>query len=102
MTEKYTVSFSPETEEPLAALYRYIADSGSPETALEYAQKIVEDCERLAVFPERGTPRNDIRPGLRISHYRGRVIIAYAVFASTVHILGIYYGGQDYETLMRA
>ena len=100
MTDKCIVAFSPEAEEQLAELYRYITTAGSPDTALDYTQKIIEDCESLAVFPDRGTPRDDIRAGLRLSHYRGRVIIAYAVFGTTVNILGVFYGGQDYESLL--
>jgi hypothetical protein len=29
------------------------------------------------------------------------VVIAYAIIDDDVHILGIYYGGQDYESLIR-
>lgn len=46
--------------------------------------------------------RDDIRPGLRITHYRKRAVIAFAVDAEQVSILGIYYGGRDYESLLRA
>jgi plasmid stabilization system protein ParE len=41
--------------------------------------------------------RDDIRPGLRITHYKKRTIIAFAVLDDTVAVLGIYYGGQNYE-----
>jgi plasmid stabilization system protein ParE len=100
VTSAYKVLFSPESEEQLAQLYRYIAAAGSPDTALSYTQAIVEDCESLAIFPERGAPRHDVRAGLRVTNYRGRVVIAYTVISDTVHILGIFYGGQDYESLI--
>jgi plasmid stabilization system protein ParE len=54
----------------------------------------------LTIFPERGVARDDVRPGLRTTHHRGRVIIAYTVIDADVHILGIFYGGQDYESLI--
>jgi plasmid stabilization system protein ParE len=43
--------------------------------------------------------RDDIRPGLRITNYRKRTVIAFAVDtdAERVEILGIFHGGQDYE-----
>ena len=41
-TFRYIVAFSPEAEEQLAELYRYIAAAGSPDTALDYTQKIIE------------------------------------------------------------
>jgi len=60
---------------------------------------VVATCEGLALFPLRGVPREDIRPGLRVTHYKGRTVIAYAVDADmrTVSILGVFYGGQDHE-----
>lgn len=40
-----------------------------------------------------------MRPGLRITHHKGRTIIAYAVdeVKRAVLILGIFHGGQAYE-----
>lgn len=60
---------------------------------------MVATCEGLALFPLRGMPRKDIRPGLRVTHHKGRTVIAYAVDANarTVSILGVFYGGQDHE-----
>jgi len=100
------VVFSPEAEEQLAALYRYIADAASPATARRYTEAIVSYCESLDRFPQRGHQRNDIRPGLRITHYKRRVVIAFDVENdgsgnTLVSILGIFYGGRDYETLLR-
>lgn len=62
---------------------------------------MVRACEGLAIFPHRGRPRDDVRPGLRITNYRGRVAIAFKVEADRVSILGLYAGGQNYETLLR-
>lgn len=60
---------------------------------------MVATCEGLALFPMRGVPREDIRPGLRVTHHKGRTLIAYAVDENsrTVSILGVLYGGQDLE-----
>ena len=63
---------------------------------------MVATCEGLALFPLRGVPREDIRPGLRVTHHKGRTLIAYAVDEDTrtVSILGIFYSGQDYEAVL--
>lgn len=60
---------------------------------------MIETCEGLAIFPLRGVSREDIRPGLRVTHHRGSTVIAYAVEHDTrlVSILGVLYGGQDFE-----
>lgn len=45
--------------------------------------------------------RDDIRPGLRATGFRRRAVIAFAVTDEVIEILGIYYGGRDYESLLR-
>ncbi|PKA67319.1 plasmid stabilization system protein ParE [Pseudomonas baetica] len=97
----YTVEFAPEALEQLAALYRYIATAASPETAQRYTDAIVSHCEELRTFPHRGNQRDDIRPGLRITNYRKRAVIAFAVDAKQVAILGIFYGGQNFEAALQ-
>ena len=43
-------------------------------------------CESLRAFPHRGTLREDVRPGLRIAHYKKRAIIAFDVDAVSARI----------------
>lgn len=56
----------------------------------------------MQTFPHRGTRRDDIRPGLRITNYKGRTVIAFDVDAELVSIIGVFYGGQDYETALQS
>lgn len=98
---KYLVVFAPEAEEQLADLYRYIATVASPDIAERYINAIISYCETLDTFPLRGAQRDDIRPGLRITNYKGRTIIAFAVDGGQVSIIGVFYGGQDYETALQ-
>jgi len=56
---------------------------------------------RATYIPHRGNLRDDIRPGLRVTHYRKRTVIAFAVEAKQVYIIGIYYGGQDFESALQ-
>lgn len=97
----YRVLFSPEAEEQLAELFGYIAAANSHDVAERYTEAIVSYCESLRIFPHRGTARDDVRPGLRITHYKKRAVIAFSVDADTVFILGVFYGGQDYENLLQ-
>jgi plasmid stabilization system protein ParE len=85
----YRVAFSPEAEEQLVALYSHIAD-----IAARYTEAIVSYCES-------GTMRDDVRPGLRITNYQKRTVIAFAVDVEQVFIIAIFYGGQDYETILQ-
>lgn len=96
----HEVHFTPEAQEQLAALYRYLAAQASPATAQRYTTAIVDHCATLSRFPHRCTPRDDIRPGLRVTNYKRRSIIAFHIdeVERRVVIDGVFYGGQDYET----
>jgi len=99
----YHVIFSPEAIEQLAALYNYIADVAEPDIATRYVEAIVGYCESLCTFPMRGTMRDDVRPSLRITNYKKRTVIAFEVNtkAEQVSIIGLFYGGQDYEAILQ-
>lgn len=97
----YRVVFAPEALEQLAELYNYIALAASPGTAAGYTDAIVSYCEGFATSPHRGKARDDIRTGLRITNYKKRTVIAFAVEAHYVSILGVFYGGQDFETILQ-
>ena len=98
---RYAVVFTPEAEEQLIALYRYVAHAASPEIAQRYTGAIVTYCEGLQA-PPRSNRRDDIRPGLRITNHKGRTVIAFDVAARLVSIIGVFYGGQDYQTLLQS
>jgi toxin ParE1/3/4 len=100
----YAVVFTPRAERQLAELYAYVADhSGAPQ-AEKFVGAIVADCLALSSFPARGAKRHDIRPDLRIKGFARRVSIAYSigVGADVVTVHGVFYGGQDFEPLLRA
>ncbi|MGJ0637310.1 type II toxin-antitoxin system RelE/ParE family toxin [Xenorhabdus bovienii] len=96
----YTVVFSPEAEAQIVELYDYIVAEASPDIAMRYTESIVNYCESLSIFPHRGIMRDDVRPGLRVTNFKKRVVITFVVESESVSILGIFYGGQDYETLL--
>lgn len=99
----YTVQVAPEALEQLDAIEDYIAHAGSPLTAMRYVDAIVAYCESLATFPQRGIRREDLMPGLHVTNYRRSAVIAYMVDTGTetVSILGVFYGGQDYEAALQ-
>lgn len=85
--------------EQLAALYHHIADAASADIANKYVGSTISYCESLHTFPIRGGLREDARSGLRITNYRKRTVVAFEADeqATQVAILGLFYGGQDYE-----
>ncbi len=96
----FPVVFAPEAVEQLEELEAYIADAASAAVAARYVDAIVSYCETLQTFPLRGAQRDDIRPGLRVTNYKGRAVIAFTVGDDRVSIVGVFYGGQDYETAL--
>ena len=99
----YIVVFTPRAERQLEHLYGHIADDSGEARAENYVGKIVAAWQALSTFPERGGKRDDVRPNLRTMGYARRVTIAFSVNAATetVAIHGVFYGGQDFETLLR-
>jgi len=51
--------------------------------------------------PHGGRSRDDIMPGLRTVPFEHSAVIAYIVDDGLVCIVNIFYGGRDYEALMR-
>ncbi|PWR21501.1 type II toxin-antitoxin system RelE/ParE family toxin [Zavarzinia aquatilis] len=96
------VVFTPRAEQQLDTLYTYIATAAGEQRAESFAGRIVAHCQGFGDLPQRGTRRDDIAPGLRIVGFRRRVTIAFLVEPEVVVIVGIFYGGQDHESVLRA
>jgi toxin ParE1/3/4 len=92
------IVFTPAARNDLFELYDYVADHSSPDTALGYIQRIKQACESLATFPNRGTLRNDLRPGLRVVGFERRINIAFRAHAGSVAILRILYAGRNMDS----
>lgn len=78
----------------LYALYDWIADQADPDTAYAYTSAIEAHAAGLTTYPQRGTPRDDLAPGVRTSNFRGRTVIAYRV-SDTVEILRVFHAGKE-------
>ncbi|OYD60036.1 UNVERIFIED_ORG: plasmid stabilization system protein ParE [Burkholderia sp. CF145] len=96
----WRVQFAPEALVQLQALEQRIAEAGAPLAAERYVDSIVDFCMKLQTFAARGVARDDLLPGLRITHFRKRTIIAYLLDREVVFIVGVFYGGQDYEAAL--
>jgi toxin ParE1/3/4 len=94
------VVFSPEAHNDLLRLYDFIDHRAGAQTAIAYTERIASYCDKFADFPERGTRRDDIRPGLRTVGFERRVTIAFHVTRERVTIDRIFYGGQNWEVLL--
>lgn len=95
---RYRVAFSPDARIDLQDLYRYIAEHSGADRALGYIERIEKTCANLGEFPERGSPRDYVRPGLRVLGFERRAVIAFSIEKDRVTILRILYGGREFES----
>jgi toxin ParE1/3/4 len=98
---KRRVIFSPEAEADLVELYDYIANEAGPDRAIGYIERIEKSCLSLERVSERGTKRDDLRPGLRIMGFERRITIAFHVEPATVTVDRILYGGRELGRALR-
>jgi toxin ParE1/3/4 len=94
---KYRVAFTRRAQADLRGLFDYLADRFGLRNAQRYVEQIEKACLSLSAFPNRGTERSDLRPGLRTMGFRHRVTIAFRVKGDSVGILRILYGGRSAE-----
>ena len=108
----YRLEFSAEAERDFGLIFdhllrSYLEFGESLESALDHAKaRVVEiraAAERILSAPHRGERHDDILPGLR--HLAiGRAIYWFDVdeASGTVHVLAVFFGGQDHVRHMMA
>ena len=64
------LEFSPLSIADLRTILEYISRD-KPQAALNFVAQIEDRCKLLSTFPEIGTARDDLLPGLRLFTFRG-------------------------------
>lgn len=86
----------------LESIYLYILDkSGNAAVAAGFTDRIIDRAERIGDVPHGGAPRPDLGEGLRLVPFERSAVIIYRVAGEIVEITNVFYGGRDYEALMR-
>ena len=93
--KRYEVIFLPDAERRLSRIEAYIADRGGSAVAERFVADVVARARRLSAFALRGTPRDDLQPGLRTVVHRRTVTIAYVVEGNRVAVTDFLYKGED-------
>lgn len=91
------VIYTPKAGDDLDWIYETVAEASSAVTADGYDQRIRAFCERLDYGSERGSRRDDLLPGLRVTGFERRATIAFIVEPEQVVILRVFYGGTNWE-----
>lgn len=92
------VVFSDKARADLDGLYEWIASTAGWHAAGSYLDRLDRFCRPLDLASQRGSRRDDIRPGLRVIGFERRLSVAFVVEESRVVILGLFGAGQDWET----
>jgi toxin ParE1/3/4 len=96
------VAYRPAASADILEIYGWVHEvSLDPVTAERFTGRLVAACERIGDLPFGGRPRDDLSPGLRTVPFEKRAVIAYVVEGETVLITNVFYGGRDYESLLR-
>jgi toxin ParE1/3/4 len=95
------VRVTPAAREDLTGISRSLAEHAPPERARTWVRHLRAHLTGFAILPERGTRRDDLRPGLRTVGYRRRVTIAFIVTDAEVVILRVLYAGRDIGAALR-
>lgn len=96
----HRIVFTAEARGQLDALFTYLAAAADEATAANTLSQILDHIDTLQVFPHRGTPRDDLRVGLRTMPWKRRATIAYMAQGHEVTVIGIFCGGLDVESLL--
>lgn len=86
----------------LEEVYDFIVSSGGPpEVAFGFVQRIRARCEKIGLVPEGGVARPDLGEGIRLVPFEKSAVLAYRIHDEAIEIVNVFYGGRDYEALMK-
>lgn len=86
----------------LEEIYDFIVGNDGPaEVAIGFVRRIRQRCEKVGLVPEGGILRPDLGQDIRLIPFEKSAVIAYRVHDDAVEIVNVFYGGRDYEALMR-
>lgn len=97
--ERAELSFHPQAEADLAALFRWIEAEAGADVADRYLARIEAKCATLTAYPNRGSPRDDLGVGVRTQSFERRLVIAYRVTGDQVVILAVANGAREQAVL---
>jgi toxin ParE1/3/4 len=93
----YAVRFTDEALADLGSIFTALLPVAGERVARDFVGRLEAKCLALVTLPERGTTRDNVRPGLRIIGYRRQASIAFVVTDAEVLILRVFRRGADTE-----
>lgn len=101
---EYRVEEKPDAFHDYRAIAEHIERWTGDRALADRTIDVIRDfIKSLSKVPHRGTKRDDLRPGFRIVPFRRRTAVAIEIDDKNgvVTVLRVFYGGQDYEAVLR-
>lgn len=98
--KSYQVRFADEALADLGRIFAELLPVAGERVARDFVGRLEAACLKLSTFPERGSIRSHVRPGLRMIGYRRQASIAFVVTDAEVLILRVFRRGADTEALL--
>jgi toxin ParE1/3/4 len=92
------VSWSPEAEQDLLAIWIHVARETSPEVADEQLRFVDRACATLAEWPHSGRARDELFRGVR-SIVVDPYVVFYRVGDSAIEIIRVLHGRRDVDAI---
>ena len=91
----YPIVVSAFAENQLRAIGAIVVRRDGDRAADRFIDRILGEIQKLEVFPERGTVRHEIGPGIRVIGVHRSVDLAFVVHEDFVEVLRVTYAGQQ-------
>lgn len=101
MIHAFEIRFTGPAEADLDDLQNYLAREMSPRGVEAYLDRFFGFVSQLRHIPDRGTRRDEVRPGLRTIGFERRISIAFTVEENAVVILRVLYAGREIRLIDR-
>ena len=100
--QRLPVLYHHEAGADLDNIFIYLVEQGaSSSTARSFVGRIKARCEGIGDVARGFPARPDLGPGVRIAPFEHSAVILYRVSDEAVEIFRVFYGGRDYEAIMR-
>lgn len=77
------------------------SESGEPAAASDFIARIQTRCNKIGLAPNGGTNRPDLGQGIQLVPFEKSAVILYRIIDNSVHIVNVFYGGRNYDAIMR-
>ncbi|MDQ6432942.1 type II toxin-antitoxin system RelE/ParE family toxin [Mesorhizobium sp. LHD-90] len=102
MIQRLRVELRQSALDDLRNVAKHITEgSGSSTVARRFIGRIKDRCYRIGDIPRGGRTRDDISPGLRTVPFERSAVITYVIEGDRVQIVNVFYGGRDFEAILR-